>query len=688
MSVARAAALPARSRFVKAAVAAVVVAALAGGGGVRFSAAGAAVAAPRPAQGGGQLAAWTLTAQIPATDSTVMAVNPSADTVYIGGGGDDLEVISGLTGKQEGDIPLPAMPASAAVDPATSTIYVAAGHAVYAVSEQAGKVTAAIAVASSPDLVAVDPGTDTIYLASFGGDTITVINGETKAVTATIAVGDPATGIAVDPLTGTVYVSDGPAASGADGTVTVIDGAANTVTATVSAGPNLDAITADPRTDIIYAAGPESVSVISGTTNTVTATVQAGAASIAADPQTDTIYLVDLDGGFSAMSGLTNEFVAGLGLGGQGGTPGRVLPVAVDPMAGTVYVSYSPSFDVYGLDVIATCASGVLISPGTGCAKIAAAFQPAAASFASPAQGVLAAAEPGSPTVLMQTSDGGRRWSFLPAAGLRVAPELDDPPDDPGVLFTSPDDGWLVGRWHTSDGGATWQWDAPGNRGAIAMAAAAATLYAVAPLPSGARGLWSRPASGTAWTRITEVTASILTGLAASGHAVWLTSRTRLWATADGTHWHRYPARCPGAGYHLAAVAAASPSHVAFLCTRPARTSQSARNEILTSSDGGRTVHLAGPAPDTGFLDGFASPPGNPAVITLAELGTGPGPAARIYRSANSGRTWTTLPVHGNDLGSLTYTSRTDGWILLQKGPPITLLHTTDSGRTWHKITL
>ena len=119
--------------------------------------------------------------------------------------------------------------------------------------------------------------------------------------------------------------------------------------------------------------------MISGTTNTVTATVQAGAASIAADPQTDTIYLVDLDGGFPAISGLTNEFVAGLGLGGQG-EPGQVLPVAVDPMAGTVYVSYSPSFDVYGLDVIATCASGVLISPGTGCAKIAAGFQPTGAS--------------------------------------------------------------------------------------------------------------------------------------------------------------------------------------------------------------------------------------------------------------------------------------------------------------------
>jgi YVTN family beta-propeller protein len=629
-----------------------------------------------------------VTAQIPVNGSSAMAVNPLADTVYIGGGGDDLEVISGLTGKQTGDIPLPARPASAAVDPATSTIYVAAGDAVYAVSEQAGKVTATIAVASSPDLVAVDPGTDTIYVTSFGSDTITVINGKTKAVTATIAVGDPVTGIAVDPLTGTVYVSDSPAASGAAGTVTVIDGATSTVTATVSAGPNLDAITADPRTDIIYAAGPESVSVISGATNTITATVQAGAASIAADPQTDTIYLVDPDGGLSAMSGLTNEFVAGLGLGGQGGTPGTVLPVAVDPMAGTVYVSYSPSFDVYDLDVIATCASGVLISPGTGCAKVAAAFQPAAASFASLAQGVLAAAEPGIPAVLMQTSDGGKRWSFLPATGLRVVPDLDDPPDDPGVLFTSPDDGWLVGRWHTSDGGATWQWDGPGSRGAIAMAAAAATLYAVAPLPSGARGLYAWPAGGTAWTRITEVTAGSITGLAASGHAVWLTSRTRLWATADGRHWHRYPARCPGTGYHLAAVAAASPSHVAFLCTRPARTSHSGRNEILTSSDGGRTVHLAGPAPATGFLDGFASPPGNPAVITLAELGTGPDPAASLYRSANSGRTWTTLPVHGNDLGSLTYTSRTDGWILLQKGPPIALLHTTDSGRTWHKTTL
>ena len=217
------------------------------------------------------------------------------------------------------------------------------------------------------------------------------------------------------------------------------------------------------------------------------------------------------------------------------------------------------------------------------------------------------------------------------------------------------------------------------------MAAAAATLYAVAPLPSGARGLWSRPASGTAWTRITEVTANTLTGLAASGHAVWLTSRTRLWTTADGTHWHRYPARCPGAGYHLAAVAAASPSHVAFLCTRPARTSQSAHNEILTSSDGGGRA--PGPGPGHRLPGRLRQSARQPRRHHPRRTRAAP-PRSQDLPLSQQRQDLDNPAVHGNDLGSLTYTSRTDGWILLQKGPPITLLHTTDSGRTWHKITL
>jgi hypothetical protein len=43
--------------------------------------------------------------------------------------------------------------------------------------------------------------------------------------------------------------------------------------------------------------------------------------------------------------------------------------------------------------------------------------------------------------------------------------------------------------------------------------------------------------------------------------------RTHVWATADWVHWHQYPFGCPGAGYGLSGIAAASRSQVVFLCT-------------------------------------------------------------------------------------------------------------------------
>lgn len=60
----------------------------------------------------------------------------------------------------------------------------------------------------------------------------------------------------------------------------------------------------------------------------------------------------------------------------------------------------------------------------------------------------------------------------------------------------------------------------------------------------------------------------------------------------------------------------------------------------------------------------------------------------RIYRSANNGRTWTIQKIYTTEtLRSLTFTNPTTGWIALSRGGEGTLLHTTDSGRTWHKTT-
>lgn len=116
--------------------------------------------------------------------------------------------------------------------------------------------------------------------------------------------------------------------------------------------------------------------------------------------------------------------------------------MAVNPAAGTVYSVYSVYEEFGGvshLQVIGSCASGARIVPGTGCAKVEAAFKPGAVSFADPAHGVVLGALPcGQPgcaeTALMATADGGEHWTFLPqppgSAGTAPPPSL--------VLFTGP----------------------------------------------------------------------------------------------------------------------------------------------------------------------------------------------------------------------------------------------------------
>jgi photosystem II stability/assembly factor-like uncharacterized protein len=133
---------------------------------------------------------------------------------------------------------------------------------------------------------------------------------------------------------------------------------------------------------------------------------------------------------------------------------------------------------------------------------------------------------------------------------------------------------------------------------------------------------------------------------------------------------------------------------VTFLCTRPGGSvgNEVVPKEVLTSANGGRTVHLAGPAPVNGTPQGFASPPGNPAVITIVAEGTEFSHTVWIYRSANNGKTWTTKKIHTFQTAiTLTYTNRTTGWITLgnqAEDVEGTLLHTTNSGRTWQKTNL
>jgi YVTN family beta-propeller protein len=645
------------------------------------------------AAGGDPLAAWAVTAT-QSGPSSVLALDSATHTAYLGSL-DGLSLLNESTGQVTGSITLPGQPEAAAVDLATGVLYVIVGQSVVVIDTQSNKVTTTISETMSPGRIAVDPATDQIYV--LNTSTVSVIDGSSDTVTGTIDVGTSLLGIAVDPVTNKLYVT-----SGNGHAVSVIDGRTDTVTKTITDDAFPNGITVDPATDTIYVANGAdgTISVIDGRRNFVTTTVDVDAdRGIAADPQTDTIYTLGFSGGLEAINGHTNEFVASLSTSDDPGhTVGSEL--SIDPAAGIIYViddfQSDGDPDTSGLAIITSCASQVVAPAGSNCAKMAAAFEPSAVSFASPSVGVaMGTTDCGPPEcfqiAMMVTTDGGKQWSFLNAPpNLEIGPFL--PPGD-GLLFTSPDDGYLFGSWHTGNGGATWQVTSPEMAPEVlAIGATPTTVYEAAQPNQGRGELLASPIGAARWTKVPGITGHA-TGFAVSGHSVWVTSATHLWTTTDGRNWQRLGARCPETGYRLAGVAAASASRVAFLCARSAGTGQTASKEVLLSSNGGRTVHLAGPAPALGIPQGFASPPGDPSVLTIAAGGTGSDRKYWLYRSANGGKTWTTVTISSDpkfSFRSLTYTTRTSGWIVLGNGFPSadnTLLHTTDAGRTWHKAT-
>ncbi len=327
-------------------------------------------------------------------------------------------------------------------------------------------------------------------------------------------------------------------------------------------------------------------------------------------------------------------------------------------------------------------------------AAVPARFQPASASFYSPAAGVVLGSvgcTPGHACTarLAATTDDGARWHFLTAPDISLSTVSQ-------VAFASRRDGWLYGGqwlWATHDGGAHWSRIAlPGDIQTIA--ASAATVYAVVDRSTIDR-LFSSPAGQNAWARVGNITGNLESALAVSGDAVWFGPRTvgirtHLWATADGVHWRKYPFACPGVGYGLSGIAAASPAQVVFLCAGPGGMFHTAK-EVLRSVNGGKTEHLTGYAPVGGDVYGwngvFAVPPHRANVVTIAVVTPGPD---SLDRSANGGKTWAQITVPGTEggvfVGSLCYVSRTVGFVVAG-GPLQRLLRTSDAGIAWHPVT-
>jgi len=214
-----------------------------------------------------------------------IAADPVTDMIYVGlyerGTPAEIAVIDGATSTLATTITLPASTPGGtggngiAVDPDTGSVYLSfcgTGCGADIIDPATGTVTGQLSglLAIPPDL-AVDPATSTVYVA--GGHGVTAYSAATGARLTTTDLGSPVTGIAVNPAAGTLYV---PAENN---TVYLLDA---TSLATIGALParTVTAIAADPATGTLALNSDGSLSLVTlhapAITSTSHATLTAG----------------------------------------------------------------------------------------------------------------------------------------------------------------------------------------------------------------------------------------------------------------------------------------------------------------------------------------------------------------------------------------------------------------------------
>ena len=304
-------------------------------------------------------------------DPVAVAVDPSTHTVYVGNGGDGtVSVIndascsatnlSGCGRAVVSTLDVGADGLSLVIDRTTRTLYVGQSDTVAMINTRTcnasnfsgcGATPPTAPVGSFPGFAALDAATNTVYVPNIGGNTVSVIDGDTCnatvqtgcAGTGAVTAGNGATQVAINDRTHTAYV-----ANSNDGTVSLIDTATCNGTVrsgcidtfpTVAVGPGPNQPEGSPSADVIDQAsdtvyvevGPArdeslgSVAMINGATCNVTYTGGctqaptttpdgAGPISMAENPITRTVYAVNQeDSDISVIDAATCNATASYG---------------------------------------------------------------------------------------------------------------------------------------------------------------------------------------------------------------------------------------------------------------------------------------------------------------------------------------------------------------------------------------
>ncbi len=307
------------------------------------------------------------------------------------------------------------------------------------------------------------------------------------------------------------------------------------------------------------------------------------------------------------------------------------------------------------------------------------------------------------------TTDAGGTWHRVGRVNAPVT--LEQATGVTEVRFADDLHGWAFepALWATSDGGATWQRQAPPGGGhlVLALAGDADAVYAVvSPCRFGRTctypiTLWRTTPGGGSWTQV-PLTLPALSAfntvvLAVHGTVAYLAVPAALLdggapaapdvfdVTVDGETWSARPDPCdPGSGETLTSVAPISDTEVALLCQGNIGFGKAAKL-VLRSNDTGQTTSSAGVMPLYGITTQLAAAPDGTLVAASYSIGTW------IYRNAG-GKGWTTqedLGDGGMGWNDVVFTTDQVGFVIHGPAAVCCLGHsgqlweTDDGGLTW-----
>jgi len=322
------------------------------------------------------------------TTPYAVAVNPVTNKVYVGNqGSNNVTVIDSATDATT-SVAVGPVCHEIVVNPVTNKIYEIDDSANVTVIDGATNSTSTVALPTAdPNDIAVNPVTNKIYVTADNSPTtgsyLTVIDGVTNAIIANVNPGNGTAqgGLGINPVTNRIYVSDyGNVVTGTGGnTVTVIEGDTNAIIATVSVGMNPEGLAVNPVTNKIYVTNFNSdyVTVIDGATNAATnitipstpGTGGFGFSIIAVNIVTNKIYISGLDGVAMVIDGSTNV-VTPLNL------PGFPNSIAVNPVTNKIYIPSNITNSTGGVTVLDGVTDDIIATVSAGNGPIGVAVNP------------------------------------------------------------------------------------------------------------------------------------------------------------------------------------------------------------------------------------------------------------------------------------------------------------------------